>query len=100
MITDIWIHIGFHKTGTTFLQQVLASNPEWLKQHGYIFPHTGRRYPVHPCSKDAFSGHAALMKMLKRPESENGLYQLNELNKEADGAGVNKAIILTRQINT
>ena len=34
----VYLHIGLHKTGTTFLQNVLRANPEALVEQGIIYP--------------------------------------------------------------
>lgn len=38
MITKTIVHAGFHKTGTTTLQQGLAATRTWLDQHGLVYP--------------------------------------------------------------
>ncbi len=37
-MTRTIVHAGFHKTGTTTLQQGLAANRVWLEQQGWIYP--------------------------------------------------------------
>ena len=39
------IHIGTHKTGTTFLQHKLALARPWLEERGFVYPDLGR--PAH-----------------------------------------------------
>ena len=39
------IHIGTHKTGTTFLQHKLAHARPWLAEHGFVYPDFGS--PAH-----------------------------------------------------
>jgi len=34
----VYLHIGLHKTGTTFLQNVLRANTEALAEQGIIYP--------------------------------------------------------------
>lgn len=40
----LFIHAGLHKTGTTALQCALALNPNWITDHEYRFPLSGRPY--------------------------------------------------------
>jgi hypothetical protein len=42
MNRKLFIHCGFHKTGTTSLQRVLAEKTEALKSAGVLYPKTGR----------------------------------------------------------
>lgn len=42
MTDKVYVHVGPHKTGTTFVQQVLASNKDTLAANGVLFP--GRQY--------------------------------------------------------
>ena len=65
----MWIHIGLHKTGTTYLQNILFANRQWLEDCGFYLPLSGlaRNKSKHD---DASAGHAQLTRWLKRPESE------------------------------
>ena len=38
----LYLHIGTHKTGTTFLQRVLSNNFDRLLEHGILYPKTCR----------------------------------------------------------
>lgn len=38
----LYIHIGTHKTATTWLQHFLAKNSDLLNDKGFYYPHTGR----------------------------------------------------------
>ena len=38
----LFLHIGTHKTATTWLQHFLGMNAERLEDHGYYYPKTGR----------------------------------------------------------
>lgn len=40
--TDVYVHVGPHKTGTTFVQQVLRHNESALAADGFLLP--GREY--------------------------------------------------------
>lgn len=65
----MWIHIGLHKTGTTYLQTILFASRQWLEDCGFYLPLTGlaRNKSKHDY---ASAGHARLTRWLKRPESE------------------------------
>ena len=39
---DVYVHVGPHKSGTTFIQQVLTLNRDRLASHDVLFP--GKRY--------------------------------------------------------
>ncbi|MDP9442808.1 MAG: hypothetical protein M3P83_00015 [Actinomycetota bacterium] len=45
MTARVYVHVGPHKTGTTFLQQTLATNKDALAAAGVLFP--GRDYADH-----------------------------------------------------
>ncbi|PLX35868.1 MAG: hypothetical protein C0606_17395 [Hyphomicrobiales bacterium] len=34
----IWLHIGMHKTASTFLQNFLFANPQAINPHGFLYP--------------------------------------------------------------
>ena len=44
---QLFLHIGSHKTGTTFVQNSLAKNPGALKQMGLLYPRAGLIYEAH-----------------------------------------------------
>ncbi len=39
---SIWLHIGLHKTASTFVQYTLESNTEALATQGFLYPQAGR----------------------------------------------------------
>ena len=41
MIKNIFIHAGFHKTGTTSIQVSLTQKRKILSKLGYLYPHAG-----------------------------------------------------------
>ena len=43
----LFLHIGAHKTATTFLQSSLANNAPALDELGILYPQTGRIYEAH-----------------------------------------------------
>lgn len=60
------IHIGPHKTGSTYLQYTFGRNRDWLGGHGILYPNQWRlseRYPVHRrLVDDLEEGNATLEK--------------------------------------
>ena len=55
----IYLHIGLPKTGTTFVQQVLARNRETLRDQGLLYPGPGPDHflPAQDVMGHAFRGH-------------------------------------------
>lgn len=43
----LYIHIGFHKTGSSTIQHFLAANADLLASHGMIYPRAGRHTTAH-----------------------------------------------------
>lgn len=56
MSQEIYLHIGFHKTGTTAIQAFMAGNAPMLKGRRVLYPEAGR----------AGNSHALLANSLKR----------------------------------
>lgn len=40
----LWIHIGAHKTGTTYVQEQFAEHEEAIATQGVLYPKTGREF--------------------------------------------------------
>lgn len=57
MPTEVFLHIGRHKTGTTALQTYLAANRERLAEQGVLYPETGRQGVGHHRIADALNPH-------------------------------------------
>ncbi|HHB12916.1 MAG TPA: hypothetical protein ENK62_06930 [Chromatiales bacterium] len=38
----VWLHIGLHKTASTFIQETLQSNAQALARQGFLYPRAGR----------------------------------------------------------
>lgn len=45
---NLIIHIGYHKTGTTAIQNLLATNRDVLCEHGIVYPASLGSWPGHP----------------------------------------------------
>ena len=61
-MTDLLIHIGRHKTGTTAIQRFLSSNPQWLRENGYYMPGTGFERVAHHQIAHAISRHRPIIR--------------------------------------
>lgn len=66
------IHIGSHKTGTSFLQQFLFENRYLLKSHNILYP------------ESILSGnnHGVFANLFKQPDKEQCKHNLEKLQKE------------------
>lgn len=62
--TDLVIHIGLRKTGSSALQELLAKNADMLRDHGLDYPARLTRFPAHQelawCLYDTPPDYAAL----------------------------------------
>ncbi len=70
----IWFHIGFHKTGTSSIQNVFNDARDVLSANGVLFPRVGFSRPVDRSSPGASHGHGLIANMLRRDlkiDSEN-----------------------------
>lgn len=55
----LFLHIGWHKTGTTSIQSFLRSNRETLEQNaGFYYPRTGQRGDAHHVLAKSIIGHS------------------------------------------
>jgi hypothetical protein len=88
-----WIHIGIHKTGTTFLQRFFDHHREWLLSQGFLFPKTGLRIPDQPTNPDAMSGHAKLYSLFKNPKGDNTKNLLSEFKDEIESCNAENVLI-------
>lgn len=80
----LYLHIGFHKTGTTAIQTFLAANTKLLATRGILYPHTGR----------AGNSQALLANSLKKANislDADGLYA--SLAKESTRSRCGKVVI-------
>lgn len=53
----VFLHIGFHKTGTTALQDAFFKNREFLSNSGILFPQGLSDWPSHPELAWSFTGN-------------------------------------------
>lgn len=71
---DVVLHIGVHKTGTTFLQKSFVARREALEGMGFYIPHSGLpKSGVRNIRTEGFQGHGGLLRPLRVrvPKSEN-----------------------------
>ena len=65
------LHLGLHKTGSTYIQHRLAAGREALSEHGVLVPQTGmdpeQAAVIRP---DAHSGHSALFRAIRTQKME------------------------------
>lgn len=72
----IFIHIGYHKTGTSALQYFFWKNRERFLSHGYLYPETGR---------NGTYSHGELANIIKPNNRDNRLPEYQErFHKEAE----------------
>lgn len=89
----IYLHLGLHKTGTTFLQRMLQGAPDWLKEQGYLYPktgHWGTRYPTAPQSNP---GHSEFFPAFGGSKLEARTALLRSLQDEISATGATKVIL-------
>lgn len=87
MPVTCWLHIGLHKTATTFLQQIFAHHRESLATRGFLYPFAGIPVLTAPSSRWASQGHAGLVKAVRRPKLEASRTVIAELEREIEGSG-------------
>jgi hypothetical protein len=61
-MTDLLIHIGRHKTGTTAIQRFLSANAQWLRENGYYMPVTGFDRVAHRQIAHTISRHRPIIR--------------------------------------
>ncbi len=83
----IYIHIGQHKTGTTFLQRCLANNQRKLAENGVYLPHTGR------LSQDFASHHNLAFEIKKDIRFEKSYGTQKDFFTELENTKSKKIII-------
>jgi hypothetical protein len=53
----VFLHVGFHKTGTTALQEAFSKNGKFLSDSGILFPQGLSDWPSHPELAWSFTGN-------------------------------------------
>ncbi len=87
---ELILHIGLHKTGSTFLQRILSQDRERLKQHGILFPKTGFVSSVTNNQRgEATPGHAGIVAAMRNDRAE----VLDQLWQEIAHSGCDRVLI-------
>ena len=89
----LYLHIGIHKTGTTYIQTVCAKNATILRQNGLLFPDHGRL---------ADSGHHNVSYFFSAHNNlcfENEPFSVDSLVNEIQTAPENKILISSEEFS-
>lgn len=62
------LHLGLHKTGTTYLQNQMLHHRRALLQQGILFPETGLSVQDSPLRPGATAGHQGLINALRKDD--------------------------------
>ena len=65
----VWFHIGFHKTGTTAVQNVFDRSRDILAAAGVLFPHVGFSRLEVQSAPGAAHGHGLVARALRREKA-------------------------------
>lgn len=82
-ITQVWmndinlvIHIGFRKTGTTYVQTAFDLNRDLLLRHGILFPNAGLdRTDSRGGRPGACAGHLGFIELVRNPDKRRDLWE-------------------------
>lgn len=85
------VHIGSHKTGTTYLQRLCEFNRTKLLDKSILFPVTGFGDPKFKKTLGSTSGHAALAGLHKNKDSNESI--IKELGKEIRLSGAETVVL-------
>lgn len=81
MTRQIFLHIGLHKTGTTFLQQTLFRLETWLAGQGILYPRTGLAdTATSPNPMLQRTGHVNFLSALRNPDKRYGRAMVRALD--------------------
>ena len=93
----IFLHLGLHKTGTTFLQRTFLQNRDTLGRHGVLFPETGLITRLaRPGAPDSLSGHTMFGAGLRGAHSDLFDALLDSLAREIATENP-RAVLLTSE---
>jgi hypothetical protein len=92
MTPTLFLHTGFHKTGTTTIQRTLYKNKRALAQQGFLYPNTGLT------GSAAAWGQHKLAYALRRQATGSALWQT--LRDEADAAKLPNVIVSSEELST
>jgi glycosyltransferase involved in cell wall biosynthesis len=89
---NVVVHIGFRKTGTTYIQSIFDHNRELLLNQGVLFPNTGLdRTDSRGGRSGACAGHLGFVKLVGKPEKNWHLWK--EVRREMGAHDVNTIFI-------
>jgi hypothetical protein len=80
----VYLHVGGHKTGTTFLQHVLWHNREALRRNGFLYPGNRQASHIWACHDLRRSG----FKSYRAPQVEGAWSRLVDEIRAFDGPAV------------
>ncbi len=75
------LHVGMHKTGSTFIQHNLLAHRGALLSAGWLFPKAGFDVPVDPIRAGATPGHHGLVAALRKNDEIAWQALRNEIRK-------------------
>jgi hypothetical protein len=88
----LYLHCGYHKTGSSYLQSVLAANRDYLQSHGVCYPTHDSDNRAARGEPTAGNGHdfALTLRALDRVRSS---VMLKQAIKTADSARANRLLL-------
>lgn len=93
---DYFVHVGTHKTGTTFMQGILSANRDLLRENGVLFPATGYggASGFQSVKQGGVPGHDSLRNgLIARDRSV-----IHSLDKEIAGSNCSKVLISSENL--
>src|SRR5690606_30908736 len=89
---ELYLHIGYHKTGSSFLQSLFATNRDWFESQGIYYPKGYR-------DKEAQSGLISpgngieFLTAMNNGDFEKAKLMVGQWKREADNRGCNRILI-------
>ena len=92
---NLVIHIGFRKTGTTYIQQTFDLNRRDLLDSGILFPSSGLdRTEDRGGRRGAMAGHTKFLEVVRKPHKRQALWE--DVHGELEGREV-KTVFLSAE---
>lgn len=92
----IYIHIGFHKTGTSSIQRYLANNRVRLLEHKYLYPRTGCIDSAHHLLAISVNKNDSFISMINKDSHE----YWNDLDTEIKTSKAENIILSSEEFST
>lgn len=91
------LHIGLHKTGSTFLQRTLSNNRHVLLSHGILFPEAGFGFAEggRPTRQGGLPGHQRLLRSILNGTGE----EVEKLADEVKRSGAGHVLISAENLS-